>query len=320
MRKPKIFVAGHNGMVGSALIRQLKLTKDCYIITVSKHEVNLTNQNAVNKFFSENKINEVYIAAAKVGGIYANSKYPANFIYDNIMMQSNLINAAHQSGVEKLLFLGSSCIYPKNALQPMGEKTLLSGYLEPTNEPYALAKIAGIKLCESYNRQYGRDYRSIMPTNLYGQGDNFHDLNSHVVPALIRKFHEAKLSNSKFVEAWGTGSPKREFLHVDDMASASIHIMQLNKDKLNKYIDPMNSHINVGTGSDISIKELTNIISEIVGFKGAIKWDKSKPDGTPRKLLDCSLIKKLGWSPSIKLNDGLKKTYEWFLNQKTIRY
>lgn len=307
-------------MVGSALVRKLKNTQECSILTASKQELDLTDQNAVAEFFSNHQINEVYLAAAKVGGIYANNNFPADFIYQNIMMQANLINAAHNSDIEKLLFLGSSCIYPKKALQPMNESALLSGYLEPTNEPYALAKIAGIKLCESYNRQHGRDYRCIMPTNLYGQGDNFHEMNSHVVPALIRRFHEAKLNNLKYVEAWGTGKPKREFLHVDDMASASIYVMKLDKILLDKYIDPMNSHINIGAGNDISIKDLTIIIASIVGYQGEIRWDKSKPDGPPRKLLDCKLIENLGWKPSISLIDGLKSTYKWFLNQKVLRY
>lgn len=319
MNKQRVFIAGHNGMVGSAIIRQLENGSDCEIITAGRSELDLTNQLSVGNFFANKKIDQIYLAAAKVGGIHANNEYPADFIYENIMIQANVINTAHLADIKKLLFLGSSCIYPKSALQPMNEKCLLSGALEPTNEPYALAKIAGIKLCESYNRQYGRDYRSVMPTNLYGEGDNFHKTNSHVVPALIRKFHEAKLSNADFVTAWGTGTPKREFLHVDDMAVASIHVMNLDKSGVDKHVSPMNSHINIGIGSDVTIRQLTEIIAGVVGFKGEIRWDKTKPDGAPRKLLDCSLITKLGWRASISLTAGLEKTYGWFLDQDDFR-
>ena len=319
MNKKRVFVAGHNGMVGSAIARQLGYRSDYEIITAGRSELDLTNQLSVDNFFAIKKIDQIYLAAAKVGGILANSEYAANFIYENIMIQANVINAAHLADINKLLFLGSSCIYPKFAPQPMNEKYLLSGVLEPTNEPYAVAKIAGIKLCESYNRQYGRDYRCVMPTNLYGEGDNFHQTNSHVVPALIRKFHEAKSSNADFVTAWGTGTPKREFLHVDDMAVASIQVMNLDKSVFDNHVSPMNSHINIGTGSDVTIRQLTEMIAGVVGFKGEIRWDSTKPDGAPRKLLDCNLISKLGWNASISLKEGLEKTYEWFLGQDDYR-
>ena len=315
----KIFVAGHNGMVGSAICRQLAKTNSI-VHTASKDKLDLTNQEAVYKFFKVQKFDQVYIAAAKVGGIYANNTYPAEFIYQNLSIQNNLIHSSYKSGVNKLLFLGSSCIYPKLAKQPMTEDELLSGYLEHTNEPYAVAKIAGIKMCESYNRQYSLDYRSIMPTNLYGPGDNFHKENSHVIPALIRRFHEAKQEGDTNVIAWGTGSALREFLYVDDMAKAAIFIMNLDEKIYSKQIDPMSSHINVGTGEDCSIKELTEIISSVVGFNGEIKWDPSKPDGSPRKLLNVSRINKLGWKANIGLEQGLKETYGWFLeNQNTFR-
>ena len=300
-------------MVGSAIYKELKKNNDYKIITKSRTELDLTSQEEVHNFFQENNIDHVYIAAAKVGGIFANNKYPADFIYENIMIQANIINSAHKANVDKLLFLGSSCIYPKQASQPLSEKLLLSGELEPTNEPYAIAKIAGIKLCESYNRQFNRDYRSVMPTNLYGPNDNFHPENSHVIPGLIRRFHEAKITNAKEVVAWGTGRPRREFLYVDDMASACTHLMQIKKIDYLKHIDPMLSHINIGTGADCSIKDLVLLIANIVNFKGKIVFDDSKPDGTPQKLLDTSKLNLLGWRSQIDLEDGLKKTYDWFI-------
>lgn len=308
----RIFIAGHSGMVGSAIHRCLDISKN-EIITADRNVLDLTNQAEVNSFFQSQEINEVYLAAAKVGGIYANNHYPANFIYENIIIEANIINAAHQNDVNKLLFLGSSCIYPKFAEQPMKEESLLSGYLESTNEPYAIAKIAGIKLCESYNRQYNRDYRSVMPTNLYGINDNFHSENSHVVPALIRRFHEAKIANDSEVTAWGTGTPKREFLYVDDMAEASIFVMNLDKRKYDSCTSEMNSHINIGSGIDCTIKELTELISDVVGYTGKITWDLSKPDGTQRKLMDVSRINNFGWSSRFTLEEGITKSYKWFL-------
>lgn len=316
MTKKNVFVAGHNGMVGSAIIRQLKKDNSLTIITATRSELNLLDQLAVNEFFASNVIDQVYLAAAKVGGIVANNTYPAEFIYENITIQNNIIHAAHTFNVQNLLFLGSSCIYPKFAPQPMRESSLLTGALEETNEPYAIAKIAGIKMCESYNRQYGRNYRSVMPTNLYGSNDNFHLENSHVIPALIRRFHEAKLASATEVIAWGTGTPKREFLHVDDMAAASIHIMNLDEVIYDEYTDPMLSHINVGTGSDCTIRELVETVAKIVDYQGAIIFDSTKPDGTPRKLMDISRLKELGWKPSISLEDGLYQTYQWFLNNQ----
>lgn len=315
MTNNKIFVAGHRGMVGSAIVRQLE--KDCQneVITVSKTEVDLTVQSQVDEFFSQNQFNQVYLAAAKVGGIHANNTYPAEFIYENLMIESNVIHAAHSNGVQKLLFLGSSCIYPKLAKQPMDEETLLTDKLEPTNEPYAIAKIAGIKLCESYARQYSRDYRSVMPTNLYGPGDNYHPENSHVIPALIRRFHEAKISDAPSVQAWGTGLPLREFLYVDDMAEASVFVMNIEKDIYEQNTQSMCSHINVGSGVDCSIRELTEIVAKIVGYRGEIVWDKSKPDGSPRKLMDVSRLKKLGWTSSVTLDEGLLLAYDDFLNR-----
>ena len=308
----KIFVAGHNGMVGSAICRQL-VHQDAEIVTATRGELDLTNQLHVKRFFNEHNFDQVYLAAAKVGGILANNEYPADFIYQNLIIQSNVIYSAYKSGVSKLLFLGSSCIYPKLAKQPMVEAELLTGFLEPTNEPYAIAKIAGIKMCESFNRQYGTDYRSVMPTNLYGPGDNYDLDNSHVVPALIRKFHEAKLANSSEVEAWGTGSALREFLHVDDMAAASIHIMGITPEIFNENIAPMCSHVNVGSGVDCSIKELTEIIARVTGFHGKVTWDSSKPDGAPRKLMDSSKLSRLGWNSGISLESGLINTYKHFL-------
>ena len=316
----KVFVAGHKGMVGSAITRQLSLSNDIEIITCDRGKVDLVNQSQVLDFFQNNKIDEVYLAAAKVGGIQANNNYPADFIYENLMIEANIIHAAHLNDVQKLLFLGSSCIYPKLAEQPMQETALLTGTLEETNEPYAIAKIAGIKLCESYNRQYGRDYRSVMPTNLYGVNDNFHPDNSHVIPALLRRFHEAKLNQLPEVIAWGTGQAMREFLYVDDMAAASIFVMNLDKTTYDKHTEPMLSHINIGTGVDCTIKKLTETIAKVVGYTGDIVWDSSKPDGTPRKLMDVNRLKSLGWQYSIDLEQGLKQTYDWFLdNQESFR-
>lgn len=318
--KKKIFIAGHNGMVGSAITRQLQHRDDIELITKSRNELDLTNQADVNAFFAKNKIDEVYLAAAKVGGIHANNTYPADFIYENLIMECNIIHAAHENNVQHLLFLGSSCIYPKLAKQPMTEEALLTGTLEPTNEPYAIAKIAGIKLCESYNRQYARDYRSVMPTNLYGENDNFHPENSHVIPALIRRFHDAKLNNDKQVVVWGTGTPMREFLYVDDMAAASVYIMELDKKTYQENTQSMLSHINVGTGKDCTIREMAETIAKVIGYKGKILFDSSKPDGTPRKLMDVSRLKKLGWQYTIDLETGLNKTYQWFLqNQQNFR-
>ena len=301
-------------MVGSAIVRQLEKRDDIELVLRTKAELDLTNQQAVREFFEQENITEVYLAAAKVGGIHANNTYPADFIYENLMIECNIINAAHQTGVNKLLFLGSSCIYPKMAEQPMKESALLTGTLEPTNEPYAIAKIAGIKLCESYNRQYGRDYRSVMPTNLYGPHDNFHPENSHVIPALLRRFHEAKLRGDAEVVAWGSGTPMREFLHVDDMAAASIHVMALDKPVYDAQTEPMLSHINVGTGVDCTIRELTETVAKVVGFEGGITWDTTKPDGAPRKLMDVSRLKLLGWEYSYSLEDGLTHAYQWFLD------
>ena len=317
--KEKIYVAGHRGMVGSAIVRALRQAGQDHILTRSSNELDLTNQTAVNRFFQEEKPAQVYLAAAKVGGIYANNTYPAEFIYENLMVQANVIQAAFTHGVQKLLFLGSSCIYPRLAPQPMQEDALLSGPLEPTNEPYAVAKIAGIKLCESYNRQYGQshglDYRSVMPTNLYGPGDNYHPQNSHVIPALIRRFHEAKLADAESVTIWGSGMPRREFLYVDDMASASIHVMNLPKPIYEQYTNPMLSHVNVGFGSDITIKELAQSVSRAVDYQGHIAFDLDKPDGPPRKLMDSSVLNALGWQPKVALTQGLALAYENFLSQ-----
>jgi len=309
----KIFIAGHAGMVGSAIIRQLQKKPTNIILTATRSELDLTNQLAVNAFFAEQSIDQVYIAAAKVGGIHANNTFPAEFIYQNLMIETNIIHAAHQNDVQKLLFLGSSCIYPKLVTQPMQEDALLTGVLESTNEPYAIAKIAGIKLCESYNRQYGRDYRSVMPTNLYGENDNFHPENSHVIPALLRRFHDAKINNDPIVTAWGSGKPMREFLHVDDMAEASIFVMNLDDAIYQKETQPMLSHINVGSGVDCTIRELVETIAKVVSFTGKIEFDASKPDGTPRKLMDVSRLERLGWKAKMNLENGLKVTYEWFL-------
>lgn len=317
---PRIFVAGHKGMVGSAIVRQLQQDEQNVLITADRQQLDLLNQHAVQTFFAEQNIDQVYLAAAKVGGIHANNTYPAEFIYENLMIEANIIHAAHLHNVQQLLFLGSSCIYPRNVPQPMPETALLTGSLECTNEPYAIAKIAGIKLCESYNRQYGRDYRSVMPTNLYGENDNFHSENSHVIPALIRRFHEAKLANASKVIAWGTGKPMREFLHVDEMAQASVFVMNLNKEVYQRETQPMMSHINVGTGIDCTIKELTETVAEVIGYTGVIEWDVTKPDGTPRKLMDVSRLERLGWKAKTSLKDGLARTYAWFLaNQDSFR-
>lgn len=317
----KIFVAGHNGMVGAALVRRLRRDKAVEVITVDRNSLDLTDSKAVYRFFQDKKPDQIYLAAAKVGGIQANTDYPADFISENLAIQNSVITSAIAAGINKLLFLGSSCIYPKLADQPIVESALLSGLLEPTNEPYGIAKIAGIKLCESFNRQYGVDYRSVMPTNLYGENDNFHLQHSHVVPAMLRRFHEAKVNRVSQVEIWGTGNAMREFLHVDDMASACIHIMNLPKSKIQSVLpNPMLSHINVGTGIDCTIRELAEIISEVVGYDGDIVFDLSKPDGTPRKLLSVELLKELGWTYSISLKDGLINTYDWFLeNEKALR-
>ena len=316
MKNPRIFIAGHNGMVGSALFRILK-NYDVEIITKTRAELDLLNQKDVNSFFNNQKIDQVYLAAAKVGGILANNTYPAEFIYENLMVQNNVIHNSFLNGVKKLLFLGSSCIYPKNANQPIKEEQLLTGKLEETNEPYAIAKIAGIKMCESYNRQYGEshniDYRSIMPTNLYGPGDNYHPLNSHVIPGLIYRFHEAKIKNLPNVIIWGTGKPRREFLHVDDMARASICIMSIDKKIYNQYVSPMSSHINIGSGSDLTIKDLAEIIKKIVGYEGEINFDPTKPDGIPKKLLNSERLNNFRFKTDIGLKDGLIKTYKDYI-------
>ena len=340
----KIYVAGHKGMVGSAIVRALAKARHCEegdsptwqstqvdrhgaaplamtsIVTRTHAELDLTNQSAVHEFFAQEKPDQVYLAAARVGGIHANNTYPAEFIYQNLMVQANVIHAAFQNGVKKLLFLGSSCIYPRNAAQPMQEDALLTGKLEPTNEPYAISKIAGIKLCESYNRQYGEshsvDYRSVMPTNLYGPGDNYHPENSHVIPALIRRFHEAKISNAPTVTIWGTGTPRREFLYVDDMARACVHVMNLSKSTYDQHTEPMCSHINVGSGSDITIGELAQTIKHVVGYTGQIAFDPQRPDGSPQKLMDSGRLNDLGWQPAVRLKEGLALAYEDFLKRR----
>ncbi|GGK77466.1 GDP-L-fucose synthase [Amphritea balenae] len=314
--KQKIFVAGHNGMVGSAICRQLAADDSVEVVTASRQELDLLSQQDVLAFFAEHKFDQVYLAAAKVGGIWANNEYPAEFIYQNLTIQNNVIHGAYESGVKHLLFLGSSCIYPKLAEQPMQESELLTGVLEPTNEPYAIAKIAGIKMCESYNRQYGVDYRSVMPTNLYGENDNFHPENSHVIPALMRRFHEAKLANDAEVVVWGTGKPMREFLHVDDMAAASVFVMNADKAVYEANTETMLSHLNVGTGEDCTIAEMALTMADVVGFKGEVVFDSTKPDGTPRKLMDVSKLNALGWKHSISLREGLAMTYDWFLQHQ----
>ncbi|BET12292.1 GDP-L-fucose synthase [Pandoraea sputorum] len=319
----KIYVAGHRGMVGSAIVRTLRGLGHTNIVTRTHSELDLTEQADVRRFFEEERPEQVYLAAAKVGGIHANNTFPAEFIQENLSLQLNVIDAAFRTGVKKLLFLGSSCIYPRLAPQPMREDALLTGTLEPTNEPYAIAKIAGIKLCESYNRQYGQshgiDYRSVMPTNLYGLGDNYHPENSHVVPALIRRFHEAKVSGDPQVAIWGTGTPRREFLYVDDMAAASVFVMNLEKGTYDAHTQPMLSHINVGFGDDISIREIATLVARVVGYQGEIVCDATRPDGTPRKLMDSSRLHQLGWRASIGLEDGLRRAYDDFLQNDATR-
>ncbi|SUX98167.1 GDP-L-fucose synthetase [Citrobacter koseri] len=314
MSKKRAYVAGHRGMVGSAICRVLEGRDDVELVVRAHAELDLTSQEEVKKFFAAEQIDQVYLAAAKVGGIHANNTYPAEFIYQNLMIECNIIHSAHESGIQKLLFLGSSCIYPKLAEQPMKETALLTGTLEPTNEPYAIAKIAGIKLCESYNRQYGRDYRSVMPTNLYGINDNFHPENSHVIPALMRRFHEARVENQSEVVVWGTGTPKREFLYVDDMAEASVHVMELDEKIYQENTQSMVSHINVGTGEDCTIREMAETMATVVGYTGKIVFDASKPDGTPRKLMDVNRLRNLGWQYRYNLQDGLQLTYNWYLS------
>lgn len=325
MNNQRIYVAGHRGMVGSAIVRALLKSgySERSLLLRTRAELDLTNQNAVNEFFELQRPDQVYLAAAKVGGISANNSYPADFIYENLMIEGNVINSAFKSGVKKLLFLGSSCIYPKHAPQPMTEEQLLNGFLEATNEPYAVAKIAGIKLCESYNRQYGKshgvDYRSVMPTNLYGPGDNYHPENSHVVPALIRRFHEAKLRGDASVHIWGTGNPLREFLFVDDMAEASLCVMNIPNEKFAKVTQPMLSHINVGFGTDVSIAEAAKIIARVVGYNGKLDFDTTKPDGTPKKLMDSSRMRMFGWKPRVSFEEGLFRSYNDFLNSQNSR-
>ena len=312
----RIYVAGHRGLVGSAIVRTLQRQGYTNIVTRTHAELELSDQVQVRAFFESERIDEVYLAAARVGGIHANNTYPAEFIYDNMMVQANVVHEAWRNGVQKLLFLGSSCIYPRLAEQPIKEEYLMSGSLEPTNEPYAMAKIAGIKLCESYNRQYGTDYRSVMPTNLYGPGDNYHPENSHVIPALIRRFHEAKASRAESVVIWGSGTPRREFLYVDDMAEACLHVMDLEHEVYASHTTPMQSHINVGCGEDVAIRELASVIKDVVGYQGRIDFDTTKPDGTPRKLLDVSKIKSLGWQARVQLKEGLERTYGAYLESR----
>lgn len=315
----RAYVAGHRGMVGSAIARSLE-ADGAEILTAARSDLDLKDQSAVRSFLAREHPDTVIVAAAKVGGIHANNTMPAEFIYENLMIECNLIDSAFRAGVERLLFLGSSCIYPRHAPQPMAEQALLTGTLEPTNEPYAIAKIAGIKLCESYNRQYGTDYRSAMPTNLYGPGDNFHETNSHVLPALLRRFHEAKQAGSEEVVIWGTGTPKREFLHVDDMAEACVFLLNLPKDVYAENTEPMLSHINVGTGSDVSIADLARAIAQVTGFEGRISFDATKPDGAPRKLLDVSRLTNMGWTAGVSLEEGIRQTYDWYLaNQGSLR-
>ncbi len=311
-----IFVAGHRGMVGSAIVRQLRSLGYERITTAARTALDLTSQIAVQQFFATHQIEQVVLAAAKVGGIFANNTYPADFLYENLMIEANVIHSAHLAGINQLLFLGSSCIYPRVVPQPMREDALLTATLEPTNEPYAIAKIAGIKLCESYNRQYGHDYRSVMPTNLYGPGDNFHPDNSHVIPALLRRFQEATETAAPEVVIWGSGNQMREFLHVDDMAAASVHVMALDHATYATHTQPMLSHINVGTGEDCSIRLLAETIARVVGYRGRLVFDASKPDGTPRKLMDVTRLKSLGWQARIPLEDGLRQAHEWFIEHR----
>lgn len=316
MAGKKIYLAGHRGMVGAAILRQLQVV-GLNVVTRTHAELDLTDQAAVRAFLQSEKPDQIILAAAKVGGIHANNEYPAEFIYQNLMMEANIIHQAWAAGCKELLFLGSSCIYPKFAEQPMHESALLTGILESTNEPYAIAKIAGIKLCESYNRQYGTDYRSVMPTNLYGENDNFHLENSHVIPAMIRKFHDSKVAGAATVTLWGTGKAMREFLHVNDMAAACLHILNLPQVDYQAVTEPMLSHINVGTGVDVTIKQLAETIQKVVGFNGEILWDSGKPDGTPRKLMDSAKLRALGWQPAIELEHGLRTTYDWFIQHET---
>lgn len=315
----RVFVAGHRGMVGAGIVRALQAQGQNEVLTRTHAELDLTDQAAVDAFFAQEKPQQVYLAAAKVGGIHANNTYPAEFIYQNLMIEANVIHAAYQHGVERLLLLGSSCIYPRDCAQPMREEALLTGTLEPTNEPYAIAKIAGIKLCESYHRQYGCDFRSVMPTNLYGPGDNYHPQNSHVLPALLARFHEAKLADAPSVTIWGSGTPRREFLHVDDMAAACVFVMNLEAERYRDATLPMLSHINVGSGQEVTILEAARMVAQAVGYTGEIVCDRSKPDGTPRKLLDSSLLQSLGWQARISLADGLAATYRDFLQQDARR-
>ena len=317
--RDKVYVAGHRGLVGSAIVRQLEARGFTNLITRTHHELDLTDQTAVREFFDAEKPDYVILAAAKVGGIHANNTYPAQFIYENLMIESNVIDAAYRNGVQRLLFLGSTCIYPKAVEQPMREDALLTDVLEPTNEPYALAKIAGIKLCESYNRQYGTDFRSVMPTNLYGVNDNFHPENSHVIPALMRRFHQAKLAGASDVVVWGTGNAMREFLYVDDMAAASLFVLELDEMTYQANTEPMLSHINVGTGVDVTIREMAETMKRVVGFEGELVFDTTKPDGAPRKLIDVTRLTSMGWRYRVDLEEGLQKTYDWFLSQESVR-
>lgn len=315
----RVFIAGHRGMVGSAIVRQLEQRDDVELILRNRKELDLTCQQSVRNFFAAQKIDQIYLAAAKVGGIKANNTYPADFIYQNLMIEANIIHSAHLANIQNLLFLGSSCIYPRLAKQPMSESALLTGVLEPTNEPYAIAKIAGIKLCESYNRQYKRNYRSVMPTNLYGPHDSFHPENSHVIPSLLLKFHQAVSNDDAEVVCWGSGTPMREFLHVDDMAAASVFVMELDMDTYRTNTQTMLSHINVGTGIDCTIRELAELVAKVTNFKGKISFDTSKPDGSPRKLMDVSRLAALGWNAEIPLEDGLKNAYQWFVDNTEIK-
>ncbi|HMB15163.1 MAG TPA: GDP-L-fucose synthase [Pelovirga sp.] len=317
---PVIFVAGHNGMVGSAIVRQLKSLGHTNLLTRTRQQLDLLDQQAVRDFFAAEQIDQVYLAAARVGGIHANNSYPAEFIYENLQIATNVIHAAYQHKVSRLLYLGSSCVYPRDAQQPIREEALLTGLLEPTNEPYAIAKIAGIKLCESYNRQYDCDFRCVMPTNLYGPGDNFHSQNSHVVPGLIRRIHRAAVQGHEEVVVWGTGLPRREFLHVDDMAAASVHVMNLDEQLLKSRVPARVSHVNVGSGVDCSISELAEQLAELLGFRGRLVYDDSYPEGTPRKLLDVSVLTSLGWSASISLQEGLRTTCDWYLEREAHQY